>query len=54
MMPRKKTSKKKKAGYRLDGVRIYHVSGKKASSRATYSSKAAAKRALKKRGKRKH
>ncbi len=43
---------RKKAGYRLDGKRIYHVKGKRKSTRKTYGSKTAAKRALRRRGKR--
>lgn len=36
-----------RAGWRVDGVRVYHVKGKKASRRSTYSTKGLAKRALK-------
>lgn len=37
-----------KGGWRLNGKRIYPVKGKKKSSRKTYRTKKAAKRALKK------
>ncbi|MFA6336056.1 MAG: hypothetical protein WCX48_11015 [Bacteroidales bacterium] len=45
---------KAKAGYHLDGVRVYHVKGKKKSRKKTYATKKAAFAALKKRGRRKH
>jgi len=43
---------RKKAGYRLNGKRIYKVKGKTKSTRKTYGTKAGAKKALKKRGRR--
>jgi len=43
---------RKKAGYRLDGKRIYYVKGKTKSTRKTYGTRAGARRALKKRGRR--
>ena len=43
-----------KAGWRLNGVRVYRVKGKRRSHKKTYRTKTAALRALKRRGRKKH
>jgi|GEM_PF-2285472 hypothetical protein len=44
----------KKAGFRLDGVRVYKVKGKRKSRKKTFGTKKSALASLKRRGKRPH
>ena len=44
----RKKRKSTKAGWRINGERIYHVKGKRKSQRKTYKTKTAAKRGMKK------
>lgn len=41
---------RKKSGWRVNGKRIYHVKGKTKSRRKTFSSKASARRYIKRKG----
>jgi hypothetical protein len=49
MRRKKRTKKGSRAGWRMNGTRIYKVKGARKSRRKTYKTKGAAKRALKRR-----